>query len=119
MSYCRFSSDDFQCDVYCYEAVYGGFTTHVASNRPDKNDSLPPPVPLEKGREEEWLERHRQVMAWIKHAERRPLGLPCDGQTFNDPTAKKAAMRLQSLKKMGYHVPQYAIDALLAEAAEE
>ena len=33
MSYCRWSSDDFQCDVYVYESVAGGFVTHVAANR--------------------------------------------------------------------------------------
>jgi hypothetical protein len=33
MSYCRWSSNDFQCDVYVYEDVAGGWTTHVACNR--------------------------------------------------------------------------------------
>ena len=33
MSYCRFSSEDFSSDVYCYADCSGGFTTHVASNR--------------------------------------------------------------------------------------
>ena len=27
MSYCRFSTDDFACDVYAYADVSGGFTT--------------------------------------------------------------------------------------------
>lgn len=33
MSYCRFSSDNWRSDVYVYENVYGGWTTHVASRR--------------------------------------------------------------------------------------
>ena len=41
MSYCRWSTDNFKCDLYCYEDVNGGFTTHVASNRPS------PPYPYE------------------------------------------------------------------------
>jgi hypothetical protein len=33
MSYCRWSSDHFDCDVYVYEDVSGGWTTHVAGRR--------------------------------------------------------------------------------------
>lgn len=33
MSYCRFSSDNWMSDVYVYEDVMGGWTTHVASRR--------------------------------------------------------------------------------------
>ena len=33
MSYCRWSSDNWKCDLYCYEDVSGGITTHVAGNR--------------------------------------------------------------------------------------
>lgn len=33
MSYCRWSSMNWRCDVYVYEDVAGGWTTHVAGNR--------------------------------------------------------------------------------------
>lgn len=33
MSYCRWSCDDFECDLYCYSDVSGGWTIHVAANR--------------------------------------------------------------------------------------
>ncbi len=33
MSYCRWSSDNTNCDLYCYEDCSGGFTTHVAGFR--------------------------------------------------------------------------------------
>ena len=33
MSYCRFSSEDFSCDVYVYDDAMGGTTVHVAGNR--------------------------------------------------------------------------------------
>jgi hypothetical protein len=33
MSYCRWSSDHFECDVYVYADVSGGWTTHVAGRR--------------------------------------------------------------------------------------
>ena len=40
MSYCRFSSLNMMCDVYVYEDVYGGWTTHVARAR-----LVIPPIP--------------------------------------------------------------------------
>lgn len=38
MSYCRWSSMNWMCDVYVYEDVGGGWTTHVAGRR----RALPP-----------------------------------------------------------------------------
>jgi len=87
MSYCRWSSDNYQCDVYCYADVGGGYTTQVASRR-----RIP-------GADE------------YQH-----IGLPYDGEMFNDPTPLAMAERLQMLAKAGYSVSQYAIDALLEEA---
>ncbi len=116
MSYCRWSSDDFQCDVYCYESVHGYFSTQVAASRPVLDGTLPQPVPFDEEHLEEWMARHELVMKWVEAAERRPIGLPYDGQEFEDHDAASAAARLQMLKDAGYNVPQYAIDALLEES---
>ncbi len=118
MSYCRFSNDDYQCDVYCYEDVTGGFTTHVAGNRPVLDGTLPPPVPFTQENLEAWHARHEKVMAWVETAERVRIDLPHNGECFNDPDAASAADRLQMLKEIGYNAPQYAIDALREEAAD-
>lgn len=118
MSYCRWSSDDYQCDVYCYEDVSGGFTTMVANNRPVLNIELLPVVPCDDAHKEAWIARYNAVNAWVDGAERRKIGLPHDGENFHDPDAESAANRLQMLKDMGYNVPQYAIDALRAETAD-
>lgn len=114
MSYCRWSSDDFKCDVYVYEDVAGGFTTHVAGNRVVYTKELPPPLPHD-ATPKEWLERHDKVSKIYRRSKRVPIGLPFDDQSFNDDTAKECAERLIKLKEIGYNVPQYAIDALLAE----
>lgn len=53
MSYCRFSTDDYQCDVYVYEDVGGWWSTHVAGNRPVYAEPLPDPVPF-RGNTEAW-----------------------------------------------------------------
>lgn len=79
MSYCRFSSDDFQCDIYCYESDEG-FQIHVAAARPVLNaGDLPPAVPFSQEHFDEWVERHQAVMDWVSEAEHRPIGLPHEG----------------------------------------
>lgn len=112
MSYCRWSSDDHQCDVYVYDDVHGGITTHVAGKRRVFADALPPPIPFDKEHLNEWLERHHKVNDMLDRSELVAIGLPHDGESFNDPDAASAADRLESLRTIGYSVPQYAIDAL-------
>lgn len=119
MSYCRWSSDDFQCDVYVYESVYGVFVTHVATNRVVFKEKLPALVPFEPEYVDQFLARHNQVMAMVDAADRVQINLPHDGQNFSDPDAAACADRLEYLQLLGYNVPQYAIDALREEAAEE
>jgi hypothetical protein len=120
MSYCRFSSDDFSCDVYVYvyADVAGGWTTHVAGNRPvgDIPKELPFPQPGEDV--QAWLASHKAQHEWLMACERAPIGLPHDGETFNDPTPATCRDRLIALRALGYVVPQYAIDELDEEARE-
>ena len=110
MSYCRWSSDDFQCDVYCYEDCSGGWTTHVAGRK--RIFAEPLPEKIEFGEDGYW-ERHEKVDKMVEAAELVPIGLPHDGETFNDPTAEEAAKTLKMLRGAGYRVPQDAVDSLL------
>jgi hypothetical protein len=107
MSYCRFSSENFGCDVYVYESAEG-FVTHVASNR-HVGDT---PVPETDGS----IDRYSEQAAWLNKARQVRIGLPEDGKTHFDEYAGECADRLEALRNMGYHVPQYAIDALREEA---
>ncbi|EMY3672616.1 TPA: hypothetical protein SL368_005881 [Pseudomonas aeruginosa] len=118
MSYCRWSSDDFQCDLYVYEGVDGVFYTHVATNRVIYTEPLPPPIPFKPEFVQEYSERHKKVMAMVDAADREPIGLQHDGHDFCDDDSAACADRLEYLKGVGYRVPQYAIDALREEAAE-
>lgn len=115
MSYCRWSSDDFQCDVYVYEHVHGGFVTHVAGNRRTPSEPFPPQVSITDI--DAYIARRKIVDAMLEATERKPIGLPHDGESFNDDTASECADRLERLRALGYNVPQRAIDALREEAA--
>jgi hypothetical protein len=119
MSYCRFSDMDFSCDVYTYHDIGGFWRTYVASNRPtaEAQAKMPPPLPA-GWTTAEYIARHKEVMRVMHDAEHEPVGLPHDGATFTDSTAKEAAVRLEWLRAVGYNVPDYAIEELLAEAEE-
>lgn len=121
MSYCRWSTDDYQCDVYVYGDARGGWTTHVASARYVYKEPLPPMVefdPADDAGWEAWLTRHKTVQRMVDEADRVAIGLPHDGETFNDDTPGECADRLESLLKLGYVVPPDVIQELRQEAAE-
>jgi len=116
MSYCRWSTDDYMCDVYVYEDVGGGWTTHVAGRRPVYKEPLPPQIPWTAENAERYFERMQIVAKMHDEAELVPIGLPNDGESFNDPTANDCAVRLRALRDLGYNVPQHAIDELESES---
>jgi hypothetical protein len=146
MSYCRFSSMNWMSDVYVYEDVSGGWTTHVARSR-----RVVPPVPdisvslssvVHRWSRAYWDRELREIVypsLWRKRVSNvwfdiisfwhsrvhmgslaliplHPIGLPFDGESFNDPTAEDCADRLEWLLEMGYRVPRSAIDALREDA---
>jgi hypothetical protein len=114
MSYCRFSSDDWKSEVYCYEHCNGGFMVHVAGNR---ITSHVPPVPsIDDENSDAWLTAHEAQMAAVGNATRAPIGLPHDGETIVFATAGECADGLEALLALGYYVPQRAIDQLREEA---
>ena len=115
MSYCRWSSEDFQCDVYVYEDCSGGFTVHVADNKPVFKEPLPKEIPFDTEHQKEWFDRHKKVMSMVSGSKRKKIGLPHDGKTYNYDTAEEMAEFLRELKVLGYYVPEYAIENLLLD----
>lgn len=86
MSYCRWSSDFGECDVYVYASGDGGWTTHVANRRlkhrvPDEIRALASGESAEAGG---FAAAHMAETAWRE-------SLPCDEVpcTVLDPVTKK------------------------------
>lgn len=114
MSFCRFSTNDYTSDVYCYEGG-NGFVTHVAGCRVIYDEPLPAPIKFTTENLEAWFVRHNKVNQMVERAEKVPIGLGQDGECFCDSDAKSCMDRLLWLRSLGYNVPQSAIDCLSEE----
>lgn len=115
MSYCRWSSDNWRCDLYCYGSSQG-YETHVAGNR--VVGDIPQEPRWDEEINEEWMARHKAVMTFLDTAERKPIGGPFDGASFTDETLEAFHGRLLALRAAGYRFPDYVLDGVREEIAE-
>jgi hypothetical protein len=118
MSYCRWSSDNWKCDLYCYGELTGGYTTHVAGRRWIGLDPLTPD-PLERLSDQnltgaEMMQRYTEPY-YAGGLELEDIDLPHAGRTFHDQTLELFRERVLSLRSLGYRVP----DSVLEEIDEE
>ena len=116
MSYCRFSSDNWASDIYCYESD-AGFVIHVAGNRV-KGD-VPVLPEFESRTLQLFTQAYEVQMAFLESAERQEIGGPHDGESFHTSDAMGCLSCLMMLREARYWVPQGAIDAIREEAAAE
>lgn len=120
MAYCRWSSMNWRCDLYCYEHVGGYWIVHVAGNRvvgdipPEPSWELLRPESSEADRAKFW-DMHKAVMVFLETAEREPITLPHVGETFTADSPAAMAEKLLELRAVGYRFP----DDVLTELAEE
>jgi hypothetical protein len=107
MSYCRWSSDNFGCDLYCYESREG-FETNVASFRhrrwlrlfhflTDKRVPITDDHTIRLSRWNLWGLPH-----WLTH---KRIRLPYAGKYFTDATEQEMFGRILDLVRTGYHIP--------------
>lgn len=107
MSFCRWSSLNFGCDLYCYESEQG-YVTHVASLRvvgdiPEVDSSLF--LDYTDENVEKFFEQQKAQFDFLDTAERTPIGLKYDGQTFYDDK-ETFLSRLNMLREEGYRFPE-------------
>ncbi|MHA1437943.1 MAG: hypothetical protein ACTSPD_10235 [Promethearchaeota archaeon] len=123
MSYCRWSSNDFKCDLYCYEYVYGGWITHIAGLRPKYKTKLPKKIkfsnPPTENQWKRWWKRHQKVLKMHSKAKLIPIGLPFDGKTFHSNTLEEFLGLLIELRNIGYKFPDYVLVRINEEIERE
>lgn len=112
MSYCRFSTDDYQCDVYAYDDCMGGITIHVAGTRYVFTEDLPPRVPFTTENLEAWMERNNKVMAMVEVAGREKIEAKHAGKDYYGLDQDSAAALMEELKSLGYKFPDDVIEAM-------
>lgn len=120
MSFCRFSSDDFHCDFYAYEAEHG-YVLHVAATRITWD---PPPSPLQNLDLEpsEWQELYHRYHEALQSAPRSPVLHPSAGATAVFATLAELRNRIAQLVSQGLHAPPWLLpdlDALIAAEGHE
>ncbi len=121
MSYCRFSSDDFQCDLYVYADVAGGFTIHTAARRYKEGCGYEPiPAACFKdgvyqfGKDAE-ADRLMQEHHKKQEEAMEDMALPHAGETFRLGSAEETIAKMMELRALGYRFPDYAVEALQKE----
>lgn len=112
MAYCRWSSNDFRCDIYCFESDEG-YITHVGMFR--YVGDIPK---IDMSDQDRFLESYRAQQKFIDDAKLEPIDLPYDGMSYADDTPGECAERLKFLRGAGYIVPDDAINELLLEQGE-
>lgn len=116
MSYCRWSSDCGRSHVYVYQDYTDAYVIHVAAKK--RVGDIPDYPPLGSVSAEEFIVAYKHHHAVKRSLPLEPIGLKYDGKSFIEDTPGECADRLESLRAMGYNVPQYAIDALREEQQE-
>lgn len=115
MSYCRFSSMDFTCDIYAYESNEG-YVIHVAANRvvgdiPKTPNIFTTPI-------EEYQKLYKAQLDFLETAEREYIDHPAAQQTFVLDTLEAFGDKLLELKKEGFIFPEHVFVQIENEILE-
>lgn len=116
MSFCRFSDDNWKSDVYAYESDRG-FELHIASVR--RVGDIPVLPSIFDLSTEEFAKAYQEWMAAIDAVERVPIGGVFDGKSYTYATLGDLQRALLDLQTHGYHVPDFALEAIEEELNEE
>ncbi len=113
MSYCRWSSDNWACDLYCYESDWG-FVTHVAGQK--HTGEIPPIDWSLKGAD--LAASYSANLKAVQDSDMAPIGLAHDGASFTDGTLEAFKARLLMLREAGYRFPDEVLVAIEEEIVE-
>ena len=110
MSYCRFSSNNWNCDIYAYESCMGGWEVHVAANRIVGNIPKVDYGLIKDGEYEKFSKQHKAQMEFLRNCKRKEIGLSMDGESFNCPTLIDFKQKMIELREAGYNFPDYVLE---------
>lgn len=115
MSYCRWSTDNYKCDLYVYESAQG-YVVHVAARR--IAGDIPPVPNIMKTPPKVWTDAFVQQSNYLAIAERVDITLPHAGETFVLRTLFELRDKLNELRVIGYNFPASVITEVEIEIEE-
>jgi hypothetical protein len=118
MSYCRWSSDDFTCDLYAWHDISDNIVIHCSSNRRVWPEDLLPPKCSDDATTQEWAERFMEVMKLVDQTELIELDFEYAGERIACGTRSEAIEKFLELREIGYKFPDAVIEMLKAEIEE-
>lgn len=111
MAYSRWSTDNFQCDLYVYAHVGGFWSINVAERRYDA-----PMSEIENEQPEDvTVEDAAAYMRWLG-SRMTKIELPYAGATFSIADAEEAAQKIEELMALGYRAPADLPDLIREDA---
>lgn len=122
MSYCRWSSQNFKSDLYCYQSKFG-YEIHVGSMRiigelPPVDMNLILGDNITEENKKLWLAQNKVRDAYFKTCKREKIGLPSDGESFTLDTLDEFKDKLLELREEGYNFPDYVLTEIEEEKSE-
>jgi hypothetical protein len=120
VSYCRWSSDDYQSDLYIYESTTG-YEVHIAGRRILYSKKLPDWVPFtpENIQNGTWQQRQEEVEKLLYSSEKQDIEFKHAGKCYTFPDGKSCADFVKELISLGYNVPNGVVEALIESDKEE
>lgn len=116
MSYCRWSCNSYQSDIYAYESTEDYFVIHVARNMHVHPNGAPAPKLSDywsKGEPPEgFAAYYHDVDKWLLECDLVPIDNPFAGETFKLDTAEQCMLKLRELRESGLRVPDHAFTIL-------
>ena len=115
MSYCRSSSMNWMCDLYCYGDIEGRWVTHVGFQRKVREPKPSMTDAMMDGDAPAALEKHMADLASIPY---EPIELPHAGTTIVDDTLEGFRDTLLMPRKTGYRFPDSVLERVYSEIKE-
>lgn len=117
MSYCRWSSDNFSCDIYAYESDQG-FVIHICGGRYKGDIPKVDMSFLENNTPEnvqKYIDSSKKQSKHLKKYGTEPINLPLAGESFTFPDLQSFYDKMIELKNIGYVIPDRVFEIIKAE----
>lgn len=118
MSYCRWSSDNYNCDIYAYESCYGGYEIHIASS---KYEGEIPKLDYNLLATDmvEFTKQRKAQLEYLKDCGTKELNLKYAGENLGAETLEEFENLMLELKEIGYDIPDYVFETIKLELSRK